>query len=75
MSSGAIWIARIYILALRALNVKIVAMNIDWHFHASVAIFVHHAIRNGWWNSANGCVKLAPQRIQRLLWQSHMATQ
>ena len=34
MSSGAIWIAGIYISALRALNVKIVVMNICWHSRA-----------------------------------------
>jgi len=54
MSSGAIWIAGIYISALHALNVKTVDTNICWLFPANVATFVHHAIRNGWWNSANG---------------------
>jgi hypothetical protein len=54
MSSGAIWTAGIYILALRALNVKIVDTNICWRFHASDAIFVRLAIRSEWWNSASG---------------------
>jgi hypothetical protein len=40
MSSSAIWIAGIYILALRALNVKIVVLNIFWRIHASADIFV-----------------------------------
>jgi len=45
MSSSAIWIVAIYILALRALNEKIVAMNICWPFHASVAIFARLVTR------------------------------
>ena len=57
MSSGAIWIAGIYILALHALNVKIVVMNICWRFLVKEDIFAHLATRNGWWNSANGCAK------------------
>jgi len=55
MSSGAIWIAGIYISALHALNVKIVVMSICWHFLAKESIFVRLAIRSGWWDSANGC--------------------
>jgi hypothetical protein len=39
MSSGVIWTAGIYILALRALNLKTVATNIYWRFRANVAIF------------------------------------
>ena len=57
-SSGAIWIAGIYISVLRALNVKIVVMNIYWHFHANAGIFVHHVTRKGWWNSANGYAQM-----------------
>jgi hypothetical protein len=41
MSSGAIWIAGIYISALRALNVKIVVMNIYWRFLVKKDIFAH----------------------------------
>jgi hypothetical protein len=57
MSSGAIWIAGIYISALHALNVKIVVMSIYWHFLAKEGIFARLAIRSGWWNSVNGCAK------------------
>jgi hypothetical protein len=58
MSFIAIWIVGIYILALHALNVKIVVMNFCLPIHASAGIFVPHAIRSGWWNSANGYAQM-----------------
>jgi hypothetical protein len=50
----AIWIAGIYISALRVLNVKTVDTNICWPFLAKEGIFFRLAIRSEWWNSANG---------------------
>jgi hypothetical protein len=47
MSSGVIWMVGIYISVLRAANVRIVVINIYWHIHASVAIFVRPWPRPG----------------------------
>jgi hypothetical protein len=55
----AIWIAGIYISALRVLNVKTVAMNIYWHFLAKEGIFVRLVIRNGppWRDEIDCCIR------------------